>query len=140
MRIVLDTNVAVSALLWRGTPYALLQHILRHQHDQLFSSSGLLQELGKVLSRPKTAQRLLIIGRASHEVLADYADAVELVTPLATPRVVASDPDDDMVVATAVAAGAELLVSGDRDLLMLGRHESIRIVSPSEAFQYLRLT
>lgn len=96
--------------------------------------------MGKVLSRPKAAQRLSIIGRTSHEVLADYADAVELVTPLAMPRVVASDPDDVMVVATAVAAGAELLVSGDRDLLTLGRHERIRFVSPSEALQFLSLT
>ncbi len=140
MRIVLDTNVAISALLWRGTPYALLQHVMRHQHDQLFSSAILLEELGRVLSRPKVAQRLLIISRTSHEVLADYADAVELVTPLATPPVVVSDPDDDMVIATAVAAGAELLVSSDRDLLALGRHQSIRIVSPAAAFQFLRPT
>ncbi len=137
MRIVLDTNVALSALLWRGSPYILLETIRRRQHIQLFTSPVLLGELGEVLIRPSPSQRLSLIGRAAHEVLADYIDAVDLVTPLLVPPVIAADSDDDHVIAAAVAADADLLVSGDRHLLGLKSHQSIRIVSPAEAIQLL---
>jgi predicted nucleic acid-binding protein len=66
-------------------------------------------------------------------VLADYVDSVDLATPRAVPPVVGSDPDDDQIVAAAVAADADLLVSGDRHLLSLASHRRIRIVTPAEA-------
>lgn len=137
MRIVLDTNVALSALLWGGPPYVLLRTIRRREHVQLFTSPVLLEELGEVLNRPSPSQRLSLIGRAAHEVLAEYIDAVDLVTPLSVPSVVAADSDDDHVIAAAVAAGADLLVSGDRHLLGLKSHRNIRIVNPAEAIQLL---
>jgi predicted nucleic acid-binding protein len=75
----------------------------------------------------------LVIGRTADQVLADYLDAVILVTPSATPRAVADDPDDDHVVAAAVEARADLIVSGDRHLLALHRYRGIRVVMPIEA-------
>ncbi len=137
MRIVLDTNVVLSALLWRGTPYRLFQTIRRQEHAQLFTSAALLGELGEVLIRPVPQKRLALLGRAAHEVLADYIDAVELVTPLATPPVIAADPDDDQVIAAAVAAEVDLIVSGDHHLLALGTHRGIRVVTPVEAIKII---
>ena len=55
------------------------------------------------------------------------------VSPLATPRVVPGDVDDDHVIAAAVAGSAEIVVSGDRHLLSLGSHQSIGIVNAAEA-------
>ena len=81
MRIVLDTNVAFSALLWRGTPYRPLETIPRQEHAQLFATAVLIRELSDVLSRPVAAQRFALLGFVAHQVLADYIDAVELVTP-----------------------------------------------------------
>jgi uncharacterized protein len=133
VRIVLDTNVVFSALLWRGTPYRLLQTIRQHEHVLLFTTATLLAELGDVLTRPVAVRRFALLGRAAHEVLADYVDAAELVMPASTPPVVAADADDDHVVAAAIAAEADLLVSGDRDLLALGNYSAIRIVTPAEA-------
>jgi putative PIN family toxin of toxin-antitoxin system len=69
VRIVLDTNVALSALLWRGTPYRLLEAIRRQEHVQLFASAALLAELGEVLIRSVAAKRLALIGRSAHETL-----------------------------------------------------------------------
>ena len=137
MRIVLDTNVVLSALLWRGTPYHLLQSIRRSEHVLLFSSVALLTELAEVLVRPALATRLILIGREAHELLADYVDAVELVAPSSVPRVVAADVDDDQVIAAAVAAEADLVITGDRALLALGSHGKTRVVSPAEATNLL---
>ena len=97
----------------------------------------MLTELGDVLVRPAFATRLALLGRTAHEVLADYIDVVELVTPLSVPRVVRDDPDDDQVLAAAAAAEADLIVSGDRQLLALGSYNLIRIVPPSEAVRLI---
>ena len=135
MRIVLDTNVVLSALLWRGTPYRLLQSIRSNRQIVLFSSAALLTELAEVLARPMSARRLALIGRATPDVLLEYIDAIELVEPAAVPRVVAADTDDDQVVAAAVAAQADLIVTGDRDLLALGSHGELSIVTPADALR-----
>jgi putative PIN family toxin of toxin-antitoxin system len=135
VRIVLETNVALSALLWRGTPYRLLEAIRRRGDVQLFSSAALLAELADVLTRPAAAKRLALVGRTASQVLADYVDAIELVAPAEVPRVVPGDADDDQVVAAAVAAGAGIIVSGDADLLRIGSHGDIAIVAAAQALQ-----
>jgi putative PIN family toxin of toxin-antitoxin system len=133
VRIVLDTNVVLSALLWCGTPHRLLETICLQANAQLFTSAVLLEEQADVLSRPMAARRLALIGCSLQDVLADYTIAADVVMPLATQAVIAADPDDDHVIATAVSANANLLVSGDRHLLALGTYQGIRIVTPSEA-------
>lgn len=137
MRIVLDTNVVLSALLWRGPPYRLLEAAQQREKVELFFSAALSEELAEVLLRPVPATRLAIIGRTARDVLADYVDTADLVTPLEVPPVIAADPDDDHVIAAAVAAGADLVVSGDRHLLTLGTHQSIRIVTSVEALRFI---
>jgi putative PIN family toxin of toxin-antitoxin system len=126
LRIVLDTNVVLSALLWRGAPYLLLRTIRQREDIGLFSSTVLLEELADVLIRQGPAKRLSLIGQSAHQVLAHYVEAVDLVTPVAVPRTVPGDPDDDHVIAAAVAADADMIASGDRHLLSLGTHEDIR--------------
>lgn len=134
MRIVLDTNVAVSALLWQGTAHQLLQAIRQRPGAQLFSSPALLAELLDVLSRPFAVKRLALIGKSAPAVVADYLEAVELVEPASVPRVVPNDADDDEVIACAVTAQAQLIVSGDRHLLDLGdSFQGIAIVSTAGA-------
>jgi uncharacterized protein len=137
MRIVLDTNIVVSALFWRGTPHILLQTIRQQGSHQLFSSPVLLTELAEVLVRPWSAKRLALLDRAAHEILAEYIDSIEIVSPVAAPPAVTRDSDDDHVIAAAVAADAALIVTGDSDLLDVGTHARIRVVTASEALRLL---
>ncbi len=80
-------------------------------------------------------KRLALIGKTAVEVLTDYVDAIELVQPVEVPRVVPGDVDDDHVIAAAIAARATIIVSGDSDLLSMGSHRGIEIVSPASAIE-----
>jgi uncharacterized protein len=137
VRSVLDTNVVISALLWRGTPHQLLIALAAHPTAQIFSSPRLLEELSNVLSRPGASKQLPLIGKSARNVLADYLEVVELVEPAELPRV-ARDPDDDHVLACALAANANLIVSGDQDLLSLGHFQGISIVTAAAAAPRLK--
>ncbi|OHC70014.1 MAG: putative toxin-antitoxin system toxin component, PIN family [Rhodocyclales bacterium GWA2_65_20] len=137
MRIVLDTNVVLSALLWRGTPYRLLEAIRNRAEARLFSSLALLDELAEVLTRPSATKRLSGIGKTARDVLADYVEAVEVVEPEHVPRVVPNDADDDQVIAAAIAANADWIVSGDADLLSMGSYQGIPIITAAQAVQQI---
>ena len=105
VRIVLDTNVVVSGLLWSGRPARLLD-LLRAGNASAFTSEALLDELAGVLSRRHLGPIL-----ARHQ--ANPASLVQGYALLATPvpaAVVSPDPDDDAVLACALAAGAELIL------------------------------
>ena len=137
MRLVLDTNVVLSALLWRGTPYRLLTASHASSTVQLFSSRALLAELADVLTRASLSHRFTQLGKSANEVLDDYVAVIALADPRSVPRVVPTDSDDDQVVACALAAQADLIVSGDRDLLDLKQYRGMPIVTPAAALQRL---
>lgn len=88
-----------------------------------------------MLTRPSATKRLAVIGKSSREVLADYVEAVEVVEPEHVPRVVPDDADDDQVIAAALAAGADCIVSGDADLLSMESHQGIPIITAAQAVQ-----
>jgi putative PIN family toxin of toxin-antitoxin system len=136
VRIVLDTNVIVSALIWRGPPYELLQMAIDGVAD-LCTSLPLLDELHEVLMRDHLSTRLGQRHVSVEDAVTLYGDLAFIVSPILTPRVVPGDADDDHVIAAAIAARADLLVSGDRHLLILGSHRSIRIVTPAEAVRLI---
>jgi len=132
MRVVLDTNVVVSALIWGGKPFALLQAAVDGEL-LLFTSPVLLAELHEVLSRGHLAARLENRRSSVERALASYARLAVSVTRLTVPRVVQDDPDYDHIIAAAVTAKAGCVVSGDRHLLAVQAYAGIRIVSPDEA-------
>lgn len=136
MRIVLDTNVVVSALTWGGPPYQLVQMAI-DSDVVLCTSLPLLDELQEVLLRDHLSSRLRQRQTSVEEAIVLYGKLAVTVSLIATPRVVPGDADDDQVIATAVAAQADLLVSGDRHLLVLGSHQNIRIVTPAEAIRVI---
>jgi putative PIN family toxin of toxin-antitoxin system len=129
----LDTNVAVSALLWRGRPSDLFN--LGSAKVIIFiSSPPLLAELADVLSRAKFQRRIAASRLSPDDILHLYAEKVLSVRPSSVPRI-APDPDDDVVIGTALAANADLIVTGDAGLLSVKRHHNIRVVTVAEALQ-----
>lgn len=136
MRLVADTNVVVSALLWRGTPYALFK-AAEDREFEFFTSRVLLDELEEVLSRRKLAKAIRATGSTGAELLKDYQELTQIVTPALTRRIVLADVDDDAVIACALAAHAEVIVSGDKRLRNIKSYQGIPIVNAAEALTHL---
>lgn len=132
MRWVLDTNVVVSGLLWNGAPAQLIE-AARADEVELFTSRVLLAELTRILRRAKFDKAIAASGMSLDVLVLGYADIATLVTPEAIPATVLNDPDDDHVLACALATKADYIVSGDRHLLDLKEHQGIRIVTVAEA-------
>lgn len=133
MRLLLDTNVVIAALLWHGTPRRLLDRAIDDEVIELYSSPALLEELGRALGYRKFTQRIAQHATSVATLVAQYRALLILVSPIHTPRVVARDPDDDEVLALAFAAQVDLIVSGDDDLLALRAFRDISIVTAAEA-------
>jgi len=134
VRLVLDTNAAISGLLWGGTSGQLITAAEAGRID-IASSMPLLSELQGVLVRAKFAQQLIKRGLVVSDVFDGYAALVTMTVPASIAPTIARDPTDDRVLACALAAGADLIVSGDAHLLDLKRFHGIDIVTPVEALR-----
>lgn len=132
MRAVIDTNVLIAGILWRGPPHALLEHV-RAGTVSLVSSPALLAELADVIGRAKFDAILAKTNTSRERSLAEVRRLAEVIEPPPLPQPVCRDPDDDEVLALAFATKVELIVSGDKDLLVMQRFEGIPILAPAEA-------
>jgi putative PIN family toxin of toxin-antitoxin system len=137
MRLVVDTNLVVSAFLWQGTPGRFLE-MAGEKQVRLFASRVMLDELADVLVRKKLAKSVVATGLTVPQMLKAYRKVVTLVTARQLPQQVSPDADDDAVLAAAMAAKADLIVSGDRKhLLILKRFAGIPIVTAAQAVAML---
>jgi len=134
MRAVLDTNVLLSGLLWRGPSYSLLEQV-RSGSVTFLSSPELLAELAEVLARPKFDAVLSRSSSSREQMLVQVRMLAEVIDPPPLAQPVCRDPDDDAVLALARAAQADVIVSGDDDLLSLTSFDSIPILNPAQALQ-----
>ena len=131
MRVVLDTNVLLAAFITHGVCAGLYEECLL-QAD-LVTSDHILRELGdRLITKGKFAK-----AEAEAVIQAVRKDA-ELVSPVALAQRSSRDPDDDWVLATAVTGAADVIVTGDKDLLVLKRYEGIPIVTPRGFLELLQ--
>lgn len=136
MRVVADTNIVVSGLLWRGNPRRVLEAARAGALD-LFTTVVLLAELEDVLHREKFAQRLAAAGVTAHDLVLGFAALASVIEPVIIEPVIIADPDDDAVLACALAAQCEVIVSGDSHLLNLKQYQAIRILTAAEVLTEL---
>lgn len=115
MRVVLDTNVWVSGLLWRGTTYRTVLH------------------------RPKFAQRLGQLLLTPEDIITVVLEQTELFSdqPPTSRSSLCADPTDNRIIECAQTSEAEWLITGDRDLLRLNRVGTMPILAPAEAVDRL---
>jgi uncharacterized protein len=127
IRVVLDSNVIISGFLFGGPPARVLGYAADGS-VQCFVSLPILDEVREVLQRPKfglSPEQALAFIEALH-------DLCQVVAPTGKAQAVPADPDDDMVLECAAAAGASLIISGDSHLLDIAEWQGIGVMSPAE--------
>jgi putative PIN family toxin of toxin-antitoxin system len=127
--VVLDTNVIVAALVAEGLCREVVHRAVRLR--VLASSDGLLNELENTLRRKFT------LTPAAAAFLKAFRQQIRIVDPEPLSKPACRDRDDDLVLATAVAASANFIVTGDNDLLVLQRYQRIAIVTPRSFLERL---
>lgn len=135
MRIVLDTNVLVSALITRGGQPGRLLDAVKCGDCTLITSAYQIEELKEVLGRDRLKPYI------RPEEACDLISNLDLIGVVVTalPDIALSpDPKDDPILAAGIAGQADLIVSGDKkDMLALGHVEGIPIITPREAVERL---
>jgi putative PIN family toxin of toxin-antitoxin system len=131
VRVVLDTNVVASALLWGGTPERLIEAV-GEGRIELVTSEALLAELAGILGRSKFARKLEQKNLSAAELVSRYRELAETVEPAPIEETALRDPDDAAVLACALAGHAEAIVSGDGDLLSFRTYQNVPILTAAE--------
>lgn len=131
MRVVLDTNVWVSGWLWGGVPGQLII-MADNQQIAIYASEALLIELETTLERGKLQKKIQSLGSTVEILISRTRQLVKLCPPTSVDVPQLRDQDDAIILATAVAANAEVIVTGDQDLLTLNEYEGILIMTVTE--------
>ena len=132
MKIVIDTNVFISAVFFGGLPLKVLHSIISKRNDA-YISPQIWDEYNDVIERltKKYPSRL------KHQLIDEVFKVFKVISP-STVISICRDPDDDKFLSCAIDAGCQYLVSGDDDLLSLGKVEDVTICTPSEFLNTLR--
>jgi putative PIN family toxin of toxin-antitoxin system len=129
VKLVVDTNVLVAGLAGEGFCRDIVKR--RLLAFELFTSQILLDELaGKLREK-------FHLNPDGLPLLKIYADEATIVKPKPLSESVCRDPDDDEVLATALTANAEMILTGDKDLLVLKQFQGIKIVSPRQFVEWM---
>ncbi len=135
MKIVVDTNVLISAFISKGPAKLVLDSI---DQESIFGiiSVLMLEEFEEVIKREKFGWDL----EHQNSILAITRDLFLIVPDDRILPVVFNDPDDDVVLACAACAYADIIVSGDKHLLSLKEYRGVRILTPREFIEYVLTT
>ena len=137
MRVVLDTNVVISATLIRGGNEDQILRAWRRGAFELVLSPPILEELGRALFYEKLRKFRWMTEEEISELLQTLA-ASSVVVPGRVKVGASRDPDDDKFLAAATEAEARFVVTGDRDLLNLKNYRGVRIVRPLPFLKIIR--
>jgi putative PIN family toxin of toxin-antitoxin system len=132
LKIIIDTNVTISGLLWGGAPNHILK-LCRNGIVRILECDETLDEVRSVLQYLKFSDRLSALGTSAFEIFAYFVNLATYVpSPESIPDVIKQDPFDNIFLGLASENSASLIVSGDRHLLEFESYKAIQIVTPSE--------
>jgi len=127
-KLVLDTNVWVSAFLAKGPPSRIVQ-MAEDRRVQLFASLDMLDEIHRVLEYEKILRILKRSGKEPSSIMATIVSLCSLIDVKSRAQVIRDDPADNRILACAKDAAADFMVSGDHHLLKLGEYGNARVLT-----------
>lgn len=139
MRVVLDVNVLVSAVISaKGSP-ARIMELWEEERFEVVISLEIIGELGKVIRYPKIQEKYHLPEQYVEQFLGLINNQAIVVKPVRKITQIKSDPTDNSYLECAIAGGAAYIISGDQHLLRLVEYQGIPILSPAEFLTVLRL-
>lgn len=136
-RVVLDTKVWASAVVWGGRP-ARIVHLAEKGRIQILTSPDVLGEISRVLEYPRLKTILDGANARKDTVLTKIAEISHVVESRHSTRLIKEDPSDNRILDCAIEGKADYMISGDRHLLQLGKFGPVRIVNTSEFLSVMR--
>lgn len=133
MRVIFDTNIFISMLIWRDKRLELIYESFLQKYFDVYLAPEMIQELERVLNYSKFQKYLLQANLTIDEVIEaviSYCFVIKLPRKIA--RIVENDPSDDMFLACAIESKADFIVSGDKHLLALKSFQGILILTPQQ--------
>lgn len=137
MRVVLDSNVVMAGFLWPGICTQFFE-LANTGIIEPFTSRELLDEIRDVLHRPQHAKQVLRTQFTANELVSHYQHLARCIPTQKLTQEICRDADDDAVLACALAAKATMIITGDKDLLVLHPWRNIHILNPADALQRLQ--
>ena len=138
IKIVLDANVFVSALLVPGSNAAIILDLVRARKLELLVSRSIMSEIGRVLLYPKIKKRHHLAAKEFDEFLDDCTEFATVTPEIIKVKTIKDDPADDKYLACAAEGKADFIVSGDHHLTDLETFQGIRIVNPAAFLKLIR--
>lgn len=126
-RLVLDTNVLISALFWKGAPRRLYEHIRAGKYIMLFT-----EDMGKELIRVLSHKKFGLTAQEIFPVLFDIKRHAHWIFVKTKVKVIKEDPTDNIFLECAIEGNADYIISGDRHLLSLKNFQGIPILKVRE--------
>lgn len=131
LQVVVDTNLIVSAFLWGGPPGKLISALLARGIPML-TTQAMIDELDATLRKPKLDSRFQAKGVTHDELMDEYRQMTQLVTPAEIPDGSVRDPKDRIILAAAVGGSASHLISGDKDLTTLQQYDKVIVLTVAQ--------
>ncbi|MCI0555756.1 MAG: putative toxin-antitoxin system toxin component, PIN family [Anaerolineae bacterium] len=127
LKIVMDTNVFVSGVFFRGPPYQILKGWQSGEFELVVSQEILdeYRRVGEILAKEHPIIDL-------NPILNFVIEHAKVYKPVKLKHPVCEDPDDDKFLACALASGSRVIISGDRHLLKVSGYEGIEVLKPRE--------
>ena len=139
IKAVLDSGVLVSAFVTPKGISAELLHSARQDLFKIYLCEQIFEEIKRVLlTYPHIREQYFYSNRQVAMFCQGLRDATNLVAKIPVIKVVTNDPNDDMVVACAIKAKAQYIVTRDDDMLVIEKYKGIKIVTPEEFMEVLR--
>lgn len=137
MRVVLDTNIIISAFLWGGKTSKILD-LVEDKRITVYTCLEQISELEGVLERTKFTEIFRRTGLRPELIVAGFLNCSLFIEPIKLPDIIKNDPADNVILACAITANVEYLVTGDKHLLTLREFQGIKILKPDEFLKIVK--